>query len=176
MSIRNLFLILAAGILSVSILASCQTQEVQGEEEGGITDIGPTSFIHEISISQDLESELLMRKSLSYSLNPIVLPPDSGSFTISVFFREAFRTTDGFLRNDLHSYISGMIGDDFLSFQQEKTIGKLEKHYTFEYGKNETGKNRIVIIQFWDDYNIRYPEYCYGEVIILQLPDENDNS
>lgn len=176
MKTTKLFLILAAGILSVSILASCQTQEVQGEEEGGVTNVGPTSAGYEIFISQDLESELLMRKNLSYSMNPIVLPPDSGSFTISVFFRQAFRTTDGVLRNDLHSYISGMIGDDFLSFQQEKTIGKLEKHYTFEYGKNETGKDRIVIIQFRDDYNIRYPDYCSGTVFILQLPDENDNS
>lgn len=172
MKTTKLFLILAAGILSVSLLASCQTQEIQGEAEGEITHLGPTSAGHLIYISQDLETELLMRKDAGSS--PIVLPPDSGSFTISAFFREAFRTTDGFLRNDLHSYISDMIGDDFLRLQQENTTGKLEKHYTFEYGKNETGKNRIVTVQFRDDYNIRIPEYCVGLVIVIQLADEND--
>ena len=157
-------------LLALFVFAACDSQvlpddEWEKEEEGGTSYIGPKNWY--IFISQDyLEPDNLLRKEDK----EIRLSPDSGSFTISVFYRWPW-TVKGMLKDELHistHEIREIIGGDFLRLKSVQSISKLEAHYTYEYGENRSGGYRAALIFFSDDFNIPKESSCSGFVTIIQ--------
>lgn len=155
----------AALLAALFMLASCELQALPEEElteEDTILRPGVKNPL--IYISQDLESDLLLRKVDRV----IVLPPDSGSFTISAFFRKPFATSAGVWRDELHIRTHETKGDDFLRLKYVQPVSKIEVHYTYEYADNRSDANRIAQIVFMDNFNMPVGICCYGSVSIVQ--------
>lgn len=154
--------------LSLLCFAACDSQVLpddeweKEEEEGGTSYIGPKNW--HIFISQDyMEPDNLLRKEDK----EIRLSPDSGSFTISVFYRWPFMVNN-ILKDELYISSHEISGDDFLRLKSVRSISKLEAHYTYEYGENRSGGYRAALISFLDNFNIPKESSCSGLVSIIQ--------
>ena len=154
-------------LLALFVFAACDSQvlpddEWEKEEEGGTIYIGPKNW--HIFISQDyMEPDNLLRKEDK----EIRLSPDSGSFTISVFYRWPFMV-NSILKDELYISSHEIQGDNFLRLKSVRSISKLEAHYTYEYGENRSGGYRAAQIFFSDDFNIPKESSCSGLISIIQ--------
>lgn len=151
-------------LISCCFIACTQGLPENGEEEG-ITQIGGPGSTREylvMHISQDLESDVLLRKATK----TIILPPDSGSFSVSVFFRYPFLTKRGILRDEIHCDIYAM--SDFLTLKQVQRNSKLDMVYTFEYEENRGDKSRAGGFEFLDRFEMDWGESCWTRCDIVQ--------
>lgn len=156
-------------LISLFFLISCCfiacTQGLNEEDEKRITQLGGDGCSTEylvMHISQDLESDVLLRKATK----TIILPPDSGSFSVSVFFRQPFQTIRGIVRDEIHCDIYAM--SDFLILKQVQRNSKLDMVYTFEYEENRGDKSRTGGFALLDRFEMGWGESCWARCDIVQ--------
>lgn len=153
-------------LLALFVFAACDSQVLpddEWEKDEEVAPVRPHRTSPPIYISQDLESDLLLRKEDK----EIRLSPDSGSFTISLFFRQPFTYYET-LRDELHISSHEIQGDNFLRLKSVRSISKLEAHYTYEYTANRSDVHRFTRLVFMDVFNMPSAYPCYGSVNIDQ--------